>query len=133
MQSILNHCIDFNSKILKRRATNITQLPKEFAITELRKLIQNNIEAFSTFSEVKRNVFVPEKVNVAFNSKTEETPVIKRPDVIIPPLVETQILPQRGVAAPTGGGGPSSNRREYISVNSNDRVNDAVYTDNIQK
>ncbi len=92
IQTILNRCIDFNTKILKRRTSNITQLPKEFAITELRKQIQNNIESFSTFSEVKRNVFAPEKVNVSFNSKIESTPIIKTPEVVVAPIIETPIL-----------------------------------------
>lgn len=105
IQSILNKCIDFNIKNLKRRTTDIKQLPKEFAITELRKQIQNNIEAFSTFTEVKRNVFVPEKVNVSFESKIESAPIIKTPDVIIPPVAETPIQPP--VSNPGGDGGTS--------------------------
>ena len=131
IQSILNKCIDFNIKSLKRRTTDIKQLPKEFAITELRKQIQNNIEAFSTFSEVKRNVFVPEKVNVSFESKIESTPILKTPDVIIPPVVETPILEpvpvidggSGGISIGGGGGyvekiGPEYGR-EFV-VNDND-------------
>ncbi len=59
IQKILNNCIDINSKILKRRGIEVKQLPKEFAITELRKQIQNNLESFSTFTETKINVYSP--------------------------------------------------------------------------
>ena len=59
IQKILNNCIDNNSKILKRRSIETKQLPKEFAITELQKQIQNNLESFSTFAETKVNVYSP--------------------------------------------------------------------------
>jgi hypothetical protein len=82
IQKILNNCIDFNSKTLKRRNVELNQLPKEFAITELRKQIQNNIESFSTFTETKQNIYKPDMVNVSFDDKISETPIIK------PPVVE---------------------------------------------
>jgi hypothetical protein len=59
IQKILNNCIDNNSKVLKRRSVETIQLPKEFAITELQKQIQNNLESFSTFTETKINVYSP--------------------------------------------------------------------------
>jgi hypothetical protein len=59
IQKILNNCIDNNSKILKRRNIETKQLPKEFAIAELQKQIQNNLESFSTFTETKVNVYSP--------------------------------------------------------------------------
>ena len=59
IQNILNICIDVNSKVLKRRGIDVKQLPKEFAITELQKQIQNNLESFSTFTETKVNVYSP--------------------------------------------------------------------------
>jgi hypothetical protein len=59
IQKTLNNCIDMNSKVLKRRGIEVKQLPKEFAITELRKQIQNNLESFSTFTETKVNVYSP--------------------------------------------------------------------------
>jgi hypothetical protein len=59
IQNILNNCIDNNSKVLKRRSVEVKQLPKEFAITELQKQIQNNLESFSTFTETKVNVYSP--------------------------------------------------------------------------
>lgn len=134
IQSILNMCIDFNIKSLKRRTTDIKQLPREFAIAELRKQIQNNIESFSTFTEIKRNVFVPEKVNVSFESKVESTPITKIPDVVIPPIVETPIVEPLPVITPpvvespiesvsnTGGGG-------YIAT---PYIGDTLYRDDTE-
>jgi hypothetical protein len=79
IQSILNHCIDFNTKILKRRTTDVTSLPKEFAIVELRKQIQNNIESFSTFTETKRSVYSPNVANISFNEKVNAEPIVRQP------------------------------------------------------
>lgn len=59
IQKLLNICIDINSKILKRRNIELKQIPKEFAITELKKQIQNNLQSFSTFTETKVNVYSP--------------------------------------------------------------------------
>jgi hypothetical protein len=67
IQKILNICIDVNSKVLKRRGVEVKQLPTEFAITELRKQIQNNIESFSTFAEIKRNIYSPTGSAVVFD------------------------------------------------------------------
>jgi hypothetical protein len=79
IQSILNHCIDFNTKILKRRTTDVTSLPKEFAVVELRKQIQNNIESFSTFTETKRSVYSPNVANISFNEKVNAEPIVRQP------------------------------------------------------
>jgi hypothetical protein len=95
IQKILNNSIDINSKILKRRSVEVKQLPKEFAITELRKKIQNNIESFSTFAERKQNVYNPDKVNVLFNDVIKQTPILP------PPVVEVMRIEP---TLPTGGG-----------------------------
>ena len=79
IQSILNRCIDFNIKSLRRRTTDIKQLPKEFEITELRKQIQNNIESFSTFTETKRSVYSPNVANISFNEKVNAEPIVRQP------------------------------------------------------
>ena len=79
IQKILNNCINVNSKVLKRRNVELKQLPKEFEVAELKKLIQNNIESFSTFTETKKNVYRPDLVNVSFDTKITETPIIKQP------------------------------------------------------
>jgi hypothetical protein len=59
IRTILFSSVDFNLKSLKRRNIETKQLPKEFAITELKKQIQNNLESFSTFAETKVNVYSP--------------------------------------------------------------------------
>jgi hypothetical protein len=62
--------VDFNLQSLKRRDISLKTLPKEFAITELQKLIQNNLDSFSTYSETKRNVYSPDGTAVVFNDVT---------------------------------------------------------------
>ena len=70
IQNILYKCVDVNLKSLKRRDIGLKTLPKEFAITELQKLIQNNLNSFSTFSETKRNVYSPDGTITVFNDVT---------------------------------------------------------------
>jgi len=67
IQDILSDCINFNLKSLKRRELNLKTLPKEFAVTELQKQIQNNLDSFNTFTQTKRNVYSPDGVKVVFN------------------------------------------------------------------
>jgi len=67
IQNILTECIDFNLKSLKRRELNLKTLPKEFAVTELQKQIQNNLDSFNTFTQTKRNVYSPDGVAAVFN------------------------------------------------------------------
>ena len=66
-QNILYKCVDINLKSLKRRDIGLKNLPKEFAITELQKQIQNNLNSFSTYSETKKNVYSPDGKVVTFN------------------------------------------------------------------
>jgi len=68
-QNILYKCVDINLKSLKRRDVGLKTLPKEFAITELQKLIQNNLNSFSTYSETKKNVYSPDGKVVTFNDE----------------------------------------------------------------
>lgn len=75
IQSILNNCITFNTKTLQRREVNIKQLPKEFAIVELRKQIQNNLDAFNTKIDIIRNIYMPDKVDVTVTGTTELPPI----------------------------------------------------------
>jgi len=70
IQNILYKCVDINLKSLKRRDIGLKSLPKEFAITELQKLIQNNLDSFSTYSETKRNVYSPDGTVAIFNDVT---------------------------------------------------------------
>lgn len=70
IETILNNCINFNLQSLKRRDLNIKSLPKQFAITELQKQIQNNLDSFNTYSERKRNVYSPDGTITVFNDAT---------------------------------------------------------------
>ena len=70
IQTILFDCIDFNLSYLKRRDINIKSLPKEFSIVELQKQIEDNVKAFETFTEKKRNVYSPDGSVAVFNDVT---------------------------------------------------------------
>jgi hypothetical protein len=88
IQNILFECIDINSSFLKRRNITLKSLPKEFAITEIRKEIKNNLEAFGTPTTIKRNVFNPQNVSVKFDdvTKTQDTPILPPPPREEPPI-----------------------------------------------
>jgi hypothetical protein len=107
IQKILNNCIDINSKILKRRSVEVKELPKEFTITELRKNIQNNIESFSTFTETKRNVYNPDKINVLFNDVIKQTPILPTPVVEV---IRIEPTPSTDGGSGSGGGGGGRRR-----------------------
>jgi hypothetical protein len=104
IQNILNICIDVNSKVLKRRGVEIKQLPTEFGIAELKKQIQNNIESFSTFTEIKTNVYNPSNVNVEFDDKIDSEPIIKEP-VIEPQPIEVLPVEPTPIYIPPATGG----------------------------
>jgi hypothetical protein len=70
IQNILTECINFNLKSLKRSELNLKTLPKEFAVTELQKQIQNNLDSFNTFTQTKRNVYSPDGTAAVFNDVT---------------------------------------------------------------
>lgn len=92
ISNILNNCISYNIKTLKRRAIDYTNLPKEFQIVELRKQIKDNLSSFQTNVDIKRNVFVPEKVDLRVKGTTELEPIrtvsrVEVPVVVTPPPV----------------------------------------------
>ena len=93
IQNILNNCISANTKTLKRRVVDYKEVPQEFAVVELRKQIQDNLERFQTRFEIKRNVYAPDKVDIGFRGVRELPPIIKIQDVIIP--IESDILIKR--------------------------------------
>ena len=103
IRSILFECVSFNLKSLKRRDVTLKQLPKEFAVIELRKEIKDNVDAFKTPFEIKRQVYNPKKVDINFDDKvTEEklnpiiepTPIVKKP---IPQLIEVDSPPPQPI------------------------------------
>ncbi len=96
IQSILNNCISFNIKTLKRRSVNYNQVPKEFGIVELRKQIQDNLESFQTKIDIKRNIYSPDKVDVKVIGTKELPPittVIEKEVVIEKPMPEPTPVP----------------------------------------
>jgi len=137
IQSILNNCISFNIKTLKRRNIDFKQLPKEFAIVELRKQIQDNINSFGTRVDIKRNIYSPDlaSVNVVGTKDlppietivekkiTIEPPTIIQPaplpdpePVIEPPQISTPPVPDvipPQVSQPSGGGGGGGYVKDY--------------------
>lgn len=136
IQKILFQCIEYNLKVLKRRNVQLNKLPKEFEITELKKQIQNNIESFSTFTQVKRNVYNPDKVDVVFNDAIKSTEIksdviVDTPPVYVPPVA----TPKGGV---NGGGGSGGYARTPINTDGSiirgryDRVDQALMV-NAQK
>jgi hypothetical protein len=90
IQSILNNCIQFNTKALQRRQVDIKQLPKEFGIVELRKQIQNNLDSFGTKIDIKRNIYMPNKVDVTVTGTNELPPIKTIKEVVI---VENEPIP----------------------------------------
>jgi hypothetical protein len=103
ISNILNNCISYNIKTLKRRAIDYSNLPKEFAIVELRKQIQDNLTSFQTNVDIRRNVYAPDKVDLRIQGTTELAPIktvtrVEAPVVVIPPPVFT--LPKPIVIEP---------------------------------
>jgi hypothetical protein len=90
IQSILNNCIQFNTKSLQRRQVDIKQIPVEFAIVELRKQIQNNLDSFGTKVDIKRNIYMPDKVDVTVTGTNKLPPIKTIKEVTI---VENEPVP----------------------------------------
>ena len=102
IQNILNNCISANTKTLKRRVVNYKEVPQEFAVVELRKQIQDNLERFQTRIEIKRNVYAPDKVDVSARGVRDLPPIIKTIDrvVTIEPMVITRPTPAPIIPTP---------------------------------
>jgi hypothetical protein len=106
IQNILNNCIVFNVKSLKRRSVNYTQIPKEFGIVELRKQIQDNLDSFSTRVDIKKNVYSPGAATATVSgtqilppiTKVVEVPVVVDPPK--PPVAPKVEPPQPPVTPP---------------------------------
>jgi hypothetical protein len=87
IQNILNNCIAFNIKSLKRRSINYTQIPKEFGIVELRKQIQDNLDAFQTKVDIKRNIYSPDSATATISGTQLLPPIttVKEVKVAVDP------------------------------------------------
>jgi hypothetical protein len=64
MKNILNNCVSFNIKTLKRRSVQYNVVPKEFSVVELRKDVKNVLDSFDTFVEKKKTIFRPDKYDL---------------------------------------------------------------------
>ena len=138
IQSILNNCISFNIKTLKRRNVNYNQIPKEFGIVELRKQIQDNLESFQTKIDIKRNIYSPDAASLNIGGTKELPPittVIEKeiiietptPEPVSPPapqppaVVEPpQTSPPAEVTPPSYGGGGGGGRSFNEPINYDD-------------
>ena len=116
IQSILNNCISFNTKALQRRQVDIKQLPKEFGIVELRKQIQNNLDSFGTKIDIKRNIYMPDKVDVTVTGTTELPPIKTVKEVEIVEKV-AQPTPPPKPPNPPPPSAPSEVAYEYVLSN----------------
>lgn len=92
IRNILNNCISANTKTLKRRVVNYKEVPQEFAVVELRKQIQDNLERFQTRVDIKRNVYSPQNVDLSVAGVRELDPIVKVVDRIV--AVEPAVIPQ---------------------------------------
>lgn len=98
IKNILFNCISYNLRGLQRRGIDIKQLPKEFAITELRKEVKNTLDSITTPTNIKRNVYQPDKVDINLNDNVGETPILAPPPVEVikvmdPPPLEVVVVP----------------------------------------
>ncbi len=116
IQSILNNCIAYNIKSLKRRSVEFNQLPKEFSVVELRKQIQDNLLSFNTYNEIKRNIFTTDSVSINVGGISDLPPIVTVVDkkielpVVVdtpPPVIPTPepVIEPPYIAPPSGGGG----------------------------
>ena len=87
IKNILNNSILFNIKTLSRRVVKYEKLPVEFGVEEVKKQIQNLVEAYDTKVEIVRNVYSPQLVPVSFEGIPNVTP--PTPVEVIPPQPPT--------------------------------------------
>ena len=124
IQNILNNCIKFNIKSLKRRSVNYTQIPKEFGIVELRKQIQDNLDSFQTKVDIKKNVYSPGSATATIGGTQVLPPITSIKEVVVAvdppkppvaPVVEPPMQPTTPppVIAPKP---PSGNTREFVEL-----------------
>jgi hypothetical protein len=128
IQKILFDCIEFNCQFLKRRDVNITEIPVEFKVTELNKLIKNNTDTFPTPTIVNTNIYDPANITINAKGSSKVTPIVVTP-------IETPVLPPAPVLPPVvinptpepiivqpapvqnGGGGSIFNGQESMYYN----------------
>jgi hypothetical protein len=116
IQSILNNCIQFNTKALQRRQVDIKQLPKEFGIVELRKQIQNNLDSFGTKIDIKRNIYMPDKADVTVTGTSELPPIKTVKEVTVVENTPAPTPPPAPLTTPAPSA-PSEVAYEYVLSN----------------
>jgi hypothetical protein len=117
IQSILNNCISFNTKSLQRRQLDIKQLPKEFGIVELRKQIQNNLDSFGTKIDIKRNIYMPDKVDVTVTGTSELPPIKTVKEVSVVETTPEPTPPPKPPVQPSEPSKPYEIAYEYELAN----------------
>jgi hypothetical protein len=128
IQNILNNCIQFNVKSLKRRSVNYTQIPKEFGIVELRKQIQDNLESFQTRVDIKKNVYSPGAAAATISGTQTLPPITTVTEVKVPvdppkpPVVPPVAPPREPVVPPAKTAPPDS-----FSPGNKDAIFDALF------
>jgi hypothetical protein len=145
IQNILNNCITFNIKSLKRRSVNYTQIPKEFGIVELRKQIQDNLDSFSTKVDIKKNVYSPGSAAATISGTQLLPPITTIIEVPVavdppqPPVAPKVELPQPPVTPPpakvapltdTFGGQGGSDGATGRTISMEDDINSIVNGNN---
>ncbi len=104
LQNILFNCINHNSNFFKRREVKIKSIPKEFQVVELVKEAKNNLDSFETYTEKKRNVYNPSKIDFELDDTATSEPIYKKPDLVIiredPPPVFDLPIEQPGIPDP---------------------------------
>ena len=118
VRNILNICVSANIKSLKKRTIEYTQVPKEFAVVELRKQIQDNLASFQTKVDIKRNIYSPDKVDVNIKGTSDLPPIVEviQKDVVIDILPDVIILPPPPREEPPLPEEPSPRRKPSVEV-----------------
>jgi hypothetical protein len=125
IQNILNNCIVFNIKSLKRRSVNYTQIPKEFGIVELRKQIQDNLDSFQTKVDIKKNVYSPGSATATVGGTQLLPPITTVKEVPVlepakPSVIRTVDIPTPPVTPPAVVVPPTGNTREFVEIKNYD-------------
>jgi len=129
IQNILNNCIAFNIKSLKRRSVNYTEIPKEFGIVELRKQIQDNLNSFQTKVDIKKNVYSPGAASATIGGTQVLPPIVSVKEVPVlepakPPIARTVDIPAPPITPPAQVAPPTGNTREFVEIKAIDPKTD---------
>ena len=117
IKNILNNSITFNIKTLSRRVIKYEKLPVEFVVEEVRKQVENLVQAYDTKVEVIRNVYSPELASVSFQGVTDITPPtpVETPPIVTIAYQPPPIKVEKEIE-------PNMVRPEYIPVINTERL-----------